>query len=385
MEKFDYIIAGCGLAGCSLLMHMMLHSYFSSKKILVIDKADKIDNDHTWCFWEKQQGVFEQIVYHGWNHLDFFSESFSGRFNISPYQYKMIRSIDLYNCVLQKAKQQSNIYFYYGNITGVTSEKNCAAINVDGLKFTASYVFNSIVFNGNIFSSPSARFHFLWQHFKGWYIQTPSDVFDETIATFMDFRVLQNNETIFVYVLPFSKTQALIEYTLFSKKLLKSNEYDDALKNYISQYLKITNYKITNEEFGIIPMTDYKFPAGRNNIINIGTAGAQVKPSSGFAFQFIQKHSVAIVKALMSNKNLLNLRAFADKRFHIYDATLLSILESKKLSGQQIFSMLFKKNPPQRILKFLDNETVLSEELKIMRSVPSKVFLPAALKFFFKP
>ena len=127
-------------------------------------------------------------------------------------------------------------------------------------------------------------------------------------------------------------------------------------------------------------MTDHSFSAGNEKIVNIGTAGGQTKASSGFTFQFIQKHSDAIIEALINKKHPHQALSVFQKRFHLYDKVLLNILYNKKLNGAEIFSELFKKNPPQGVLQFLDNETTLFQELKIMQSVPMRVFLPAALK-----
>ena len=55
----------------------------------------------------------------------------------------------------------------------------------------------------------------LLQHFKGWVIETNEPSFDPNKATMMDFRVSQQHGTTFAYVLPFSATSALVEYTLF--------------------------------------------------------------------------------------------------------------------------------------------------------------------------
>ena len=38
-----------------------------------------------------------------------------------------------------------------------------------------------------------------------------------------------------MYVLPFSYTEALVEYTLFSKDLLEDKEYEDEIKQYLTQ------------------------------------------------------------------------------------------------------------------------------------------------------
>ncbi len=89
-NTFDYIIAGSGLAGLSLLYRLAQDSQFASKKILVIDGEQKTKNDRTWCYWEKGEGIFEPIVHHSWSTLSFLTPEFSKTFKMNSYQYKMI-------------------------------------------------------------------------------------------------------------------------------------------------------------------------------------------------------------------------------------------------------------------------------------------------------
>ena len=84
--EYDYIIAGSGLAGLSLLHRLLLNKELRSKKILVIDKLKKEDNDKTWCFWEKGEGLFEPIVHHQWKTLQFFSPEVSKTFEKKKVQ-----------------------------------------------------------------------------------------------------------------------------------------------------------------------------------------------------------------------------------------------------------------------------------------------------------
>ena len=196
----------------------------------------------------------------------------------------------------------------------------------------------------------------------------------------MDFRVSQQPGTTFVYVMPFSATKALVEYTLFTGKLLDPLQYDEGLKEYIKNFLKIDSYKIIEEESGIIPMTNHKFPSAHGNIINIGTAGGQTKASSGYTFRFIQKYSVRIVENLIKRNNPFIAFPGGPKKFRFYDGTLLHILKHNQLPGDKIFTQLFKKNKPLQVLRFLDNESSLSDELKIISSLPTWPFLKAALK-----
>ncbi|CAN5649935.1 lycopene cyclase family protein [soil metagenome] len=384
---YDYIITGSGCAGLSLLYRMMQHSFFNNKQILVIDKEPKTENDRTWCFWEAGAGIFEEIVHHKWQQIDFFSDHFSARFDIAPYYYKMIRGIDFYNYVIDKAKQQTNIHFLYGHVQYLSNDLDVASVTVDNKQFTADFIFNSIIFKGiiNVAVLRNGKSHYhLLQHFKGWLIETSENIFNEHIATFMDFRVRQQHGTTFIYVLPVAPNKALIEYTLFTKEILEQQQYDMALKDYIKNHLQINDYTVEEEEFGVIPMTSFAFSKGEGRIVNIGTAGGQTKASSGFTFRFIQKHAEAVKKALIAGKDPHISTTLLNKRFAIYDNTLLNILCHKKLGGDKIFADLFKKNPPQRVLRFLDNETNLSEELKLMNTVPTGVFLPAALHELFR-
>ena len=50
------------------------------------------------------------------------------------------------------------------------------------------------------------------------------------------------------------------------------------------------------------------------------------------------------------------------------------------LDGAIIFTNLFKKNAPEQVLQFLDNETTLAEELRIISTLPALPFAKAAFQ-----
>lgn len=385
-QKFDYIIAGAGCAGLSLLMRMMQNPFFDNKKILVIDKQQKNKNDRTWCFWEKDADIFEPIVYHRWPQLNFYSNTFSSSLHITPYQYKMIRGIDFYNHVLQCASSKKNIVFLYDDVKKLYSENNKGFAETSSGIFSAEYVFSSLLNDDFSFmlkkenNQKPKGIYTLLQHFKGWVIETDTDVFDANAATFMDFRVPQQYGTTFVYVLPVSPRKALVEYTLFNEEILPHEKYDEALRDYIKNYLNINSYAITEEEYGIIPMSNFCFKEQNENVINLGMAGGQTKASSGFTFKFIQKQTRNIIEQLQQQQPLHLSATFAKKKFDFYDSVLLHVLHYDKMNGDEIFSRIFKKNKPQLVLRFLDNETTIGEDVKILSSLPSSIFFPAGVK-----
>lgn len=375
-SKYDYIITGAGCAGLSLLMHLISSGKFSDKKILLIDKSPKTANDRTWCFWETRPGLFEPIVHKKWTHVSFHADEVSRQMDISPFTYKMIRGIDFYQYCFDIIRQQQNVQVLQAPVDAIDHEET--SVMAGGEKFYAEYIFNSI-----LFEKPALKKHefYLQQHFKGWLIETEKPVFDDARATLMDFRVSQEHGATFVYVLPVSQTVAMVEYTLFSRDLLKPQQYDDGLKDYIGRFIS-SAYKVKEEETGVIPMTNHAFSKGKKNVVNIGSAGGQTKPSSGYTFYFIQRHSRAIADDMIRTGKPLTGPLYP-KKFSYYDSVLLNVLATGKLRGEQVFTGMFRKNKPADILQFLNNESTLSSDLRIISSLPLFPFLRAGIKELF--
>ncbi|WP_435416444.1 lycopene cyclase family protein [Polaribacter aestuariivivens] len=379
MEKYDYIIAGSGCAGLSLLYRILQEPTLQNKSILVVDKDHKKSNDRTWCYWEKKPGLFEKIVHAKWNTLEFLSTNFEEQLDLGAYTYKMIQGIDFYDFVLDFAKKFKNVAFKYENIVAISSESETTTLKTTKNSYKSNFIFNST----NIFKPKITKENSLLQHFTGWVIKTEKPAFDPKVGRLMDFRVSQKNGTTFMYVLPTSNTEALVEYTLFSPEILEKETYNLALEDYIKNELKISNYSIKHKEFGVIPMSLAKFEKNpKKNIINIGTSGGFTKASSGYTFQFIQKDVAEIVKNLKENKSPISKISFREKIYNWYDATLIDVLLSEKLTGKAIFTKMFQSISTEKILAFLGNESSLKDDFLIMRKLPIKPFLTSGLRQF---
>ena len=378
---YDYIILGGGCAGLSLIMHMLTSSHLSNKRILLIEKEVKDKNDRTWCFWEKGNGFFESIVHRKWDHAWFHADGYSSLKTLGPYAYKMIRGLDFYQHCYAVIRESGRVDLLHESVKKVNNANGLVVVTTENKVIQGKYAFNSIMAEKPAYKGDDLV---LLQHFKGWIIETPSAFFDTENATLMDFRVNQDEGTTFIYVMPLSPTQALVEYTLFTPSLLSDEQYEGALKNYVAEYLKLNEYSIKEKEFGIIPMTNHQFSGGEGSIINIGTAGGQTKPASGYTFRFIQKHVHAIVRLLEEGKHPLIKKSFLEKRFMWFDSVLLYILYHKKMPGARVFSLMFSKNKISRIFKFLDNETALHEELVLLNTLPQWPFMKAGFKVMIK-
>lgn len=379
MTKHDYIILGAGASGLMLAYRMSQDAFFNDKTILIIDKVKDKKNDRTWCYWEEGEGEWDALLTKSWPKIFFASDSYAKESDISPYSYKMIRSENFYNSLWEKIGLKSNLTFVADTVKSYSELANGVQVVAQKTTYFGSKVFNSLP-NPEAYEKQQ-KYPVLQQHFLGWFIKTEVDCFDDSVATFMDFTVPQNGNTRFMYVLPIDKNTALFEYTLFSKKLLQQSDYENAVKDYLNKK-NIYQYSIVEKEKGAIPMTSFKFSElNSTHVLNIGTAGGWTKASTGYTFRNTVKKTKELVLFLKTESDLT--RFCKKSKFSFYDLIFLDVLANHNDEGVALFSSMFKKAKIKTILKFLDEESTMAEDLKIILSVPPKRFIQAFLKRLF--
>jgi len=378
--KYDYIILGAGASGLLLAYRMSQDAFFDDKSILIIDKERHKGNDRTWCFWEGGSGEWDALLTKTWSNVYFGSNSFSKTISIAPYVYKMVRSEPFYNSLWAPINAKSNFTFVEDLVDHFQESNNGVEVITNNETYFGSKLFNSLP-NSEVYKA-HPKYPLIHQHFVGWFVKTESDKFDDSKATFMDFTVPQNGNTRFMYVLPIDKQTALFEYTLFSKDLLTFSDYEDAIRAYLKER-NISDYEIIEKEQGNIPMTSFDFNSlNSQHILNIGTAGGWTKASTGYTFQNTSKKTKEVIRFLNKNEDLSMFQK--STKFRFYDLIFLDVLANYNDEGASIFSSMFKKTNIKTIFKFLDEESTLFEDLKIILSVPPKRFMQAFFKRFIR-
>ncbi|MCC6461236.1 MAG: lycopene cyclase [Saprospiraceae bacterium] len=392
-ESYDIIFAGAGLSGLTLALELLRRPAFQQHSMLLIDRDEKRHNDRTWCFWAEENEPLPPVIFNTWARCDFFGTNFQQRMDIAPFRYHQVRGIDFYQWAKAELARHPKVRFLTAAIHRMDAESG--RVETDAGAFSANWVFNSAFTRTQVLPAatglyPNPPFSpepataappaaiLLLQHFKGWLIETPQPAFDPAAMTFMDFRIEQTGETRFVYVLPFSETRALVEFTVFSPALLAAEAYGAALRDYLRQYLGVTDFSIVEEEFGVIPMTDFPFPARREGrLIHIGTAGGFVKASSGYAFKRTQRKIRALVDAWEKNGVPDPAYLRSPWLFRAFDSIFLRVLANQNALGRRIFSDLFRQLPPALVLRFLDEDSTFVENLRLVSAPPTWPFLRA--------
>ena len=350
MKEFDYIIIGGGCAGLSLAYELDLHSKLKDKTLAIVEPRDEYKKDKTWSFWKVSPHNFEDCTIKSWDNFTINIPSHLKHVDCKNMPYQTIDSGLFYQKIIDKIKQNNNIYFF----------KNINEVNTEN-----SFIFNSV---GDTIDNKSS----LWQHFSGIEIETSKDFFDEKIFNLMDFDCDQKNSVHFFYTLPFSKTKALIETTWISDLNNTSlNDYDIQLKDYIEDKLKIKNYKINYKETGAIPLF-HPNNIKKLNQIEIGTAGGMTRLSTGYTFLNIQEQSKYIRKNI---ENIKDTKIFSiERKYEFLDNIFLKVLKKNPERMAQIFYKMFNSSP-NTVINFLSNKSNILEDISIISKMPKWVFL----------
>jgi lycopene beta-cyclase len=378
-NPYDYIIAGAGAAGLSLAWKL-LQSPLSEKKVLIVDEKLEPNHDKTWCFWDTGPPPFPDILYKSWNNVEV--SAFGNRFvqPLKDYTYYCLRDIDFKEKIFKAIREKPNFELFECSITKLTTSPDSAILHTSDREFSAQFIFQSCLEPLQI---REAKIQYpLIQHFLGWEIETSQAIFDESVFTLMDFDKMFGKGVAFIYLLPWTNRSGLIEYTIFSDQLVSKEIYEEKISLYLNNRfdLKPIDYRIQRQEMGQIPMQDRPAaPWYKPRIMNMGTHGGLTKPSTGYTFLRIQKHTDAIIQGLV-NKGQPCHESPSDRRYKAYDLWLLQIIHDHPDDALDVFNHLFQNNSMDEIFRFLSEDSSFVDDLKIMSSVPYLPFLRAIWK-----
>ncbi|MGJ8684024.1 MAG: lycopene cyclase family protein [Nonlabens sp.] len=375
-HHYDIAIIGMGCAGSHVVQELLRHK--TTLKVVVIDDFKAKSLEKTWSYWEKGTGRWDHLISHSWEKGTFIMPTDLIPLDLNPYVYKTIESHDFIAFAKAELQKHPNFSIIEEKVKSVSGDE-IRTVHCDSTDITTNLVLDSRI-DPAFFTDTKATS--LQQHFKGWVIKTEQPAFDPEEFVMMDYRLIDAGTTNFTYVLPFSTTEALVEFTYFAKEIVSEETYEKYLKKYIKDLLQIESYTIEKTEQGIIPMTTYRFDQHHEkNLFKIGTAGGWVKPSTGYSFKMSEKKAAQLVNNILNHQVLHH--QMNSKKFRFYDDIMLDVLHSDNGRGSKVFHTLYKKNNIKKIFSFLDEETVFKEELEIMLPMTSYAFIKSFFKQLF--
>lgn len=361
MPAKRYVIIGAGAAGLSLC-HALLERGITDE-IVVLDCKPTFTDDRTWCFWNTVPHPFSHLASSCWNRWEVVEEDgrraaqSSGRGG-----YACLRGGDFYAYVAEIIRRHPNVILKLG----------CPA--------DAALPDGDFVFDSRPRPVPPGGLSFS-QRFCGQFVRANTPTFDPTRCTLMDFRVSQERGLHFMYVLPFSPTEALVENTYIQPSgtgQLGAEQHRREIGIYLREQWGLDAFTAEREEAGAIPMTTQSFPKRDGRVFFIGTAGGCAKPSSGYTFTRIQAQCRQIADAAAAGKLDSFREAPTSARFRFFDTVFLQALHDHPEAFPHYFYRLFSRVPPDTLTAFLSETSLWPSDFHILRALPLTPFLQAA-------
>ncbi|MCY7304855.1 MAG: hypothetical protein LH632_01655, partial [Rhodoferax sp.] len=138
-------------------------------------------------------------------------------------------------------------------------------------------------------------------------------------------------------------------------------------------------FRALRSEHGILPMGLRETPrAEHKSYARVGVMAGGARPSTGFAFQRIQRWASGCARALVGcghpvahPPDPLPLR--------LMDQIFLDVLRANPSRGGAIFFSLFSRADPARVIRFLSGTAGVADSLAVVAAMPVPPFLRAAL------
>ena len=376
MSAKRYTIIGAGAAGLSLC-HALLERGVEDE-IVVADQKAAFTDDRTWCFWNTASHPFSLLASRCWPRWDVVQSSGEVASQASAQGYACLRGIDFYSFVCERIRRAPNVALKLdAPVESLFCHDGGVTVAAGGAEWEADWVFDSrprpVPLGGLSFS----------QRFFGQFVRASFPAFDLSRCTLMDFRVSQERGLHFVYVLPFSPSEALVENTYIQPVgtgKIMPDQHRQEISAFLAEAYSLHSFEVEREEGGAIPMTTQPFPKRDGRIFFIGTSGGCAKPSSGYTFTRIQEQCRQIADAAKSE----DLDTFQEKppfwRYRFFDTVFLQALHDNPAAFPGYFHCLFSRVSPEALTAFLSETSSWPSDLQILRSLPLRPFLTAALR-----
>ena len=338
-------------AGCAALSLAARSNSFLSHQFTIIDPETHVSDDHIWGFWAMPWlDHVTSVTRKTWHNWRIIGPDLMLNLSSETHPYCALSRHEWLTHCRQQAKD-----------AGVSIVHSLDHLNP-----------RQILDSRPPKSPPGA----LLQHFLGYEITSSYDVFNPDTAILMDFRCDQSRGVHFIYYLPFTQRRALVESTLFSPSLVSEDFYDKAIKHYLANHLGCTDYTIERRERGVIPMASLQ--QHDSDLTGIGANGGAIRPSSGYAFSFIQKQIDQISSNAKPGKPLRVKKPHS--RFELLmDQIFLRVIRRQPALAPVIFTSLARYLNGDEFACFLSGEATAKIWLKVVFAMPKWPFLFAFL------
>ncbi len=359
---YKVVIAGGGLAGRSLAYFLSQETTLTGMRILVVDDAEDIQH-RSIIYWHDEELPIPLTPTATYRNIAVGTEKGHRVLPLNRHKLCLTSSQQIFASLDNVIDSNPRITRLDARISRIRAQRDDVEVTLsDGRSFRTAYCFDST-------SPPPASRAPLIMSGEIRQVQTPRDVFDPSVATFMDFRSRDHQPVHFHCVLPLSPGHALVEVTRITPDIdsLEGWSFEDATTAYLRTAWGVTDFSTTSIQRGIIPL-GLPSPAPDGRHLYIGAAAGAVKATTGYGFTRILQQTRHLASSLAATGNPIPFRP--PPRFRWYDKPVLNMWKHDPGLAGRFMRSAFTAQDADLILDFLDERTTPLQERAFLGSMP---------------
>lgn len=375
-NDYDVIVLGAGCAGLSFALRLAALGT-ACPKILLIEQRSDYRNDRTWCYWAQPDAELTHLARHTWKTVTVAHNQQRVVYPVATTPYQALSSDAFYDAARAAIAKNPNIELRLS--TSVSEEPTCH----DGtwrVVTKSGMVQSRQIIDTRPWRQGAQAQPVLAQSFSGVEVTCDHPIFTPDNATLMEFIEGPAEQLTFVYVLPYSLHQALVEITVFAPRAQNAQDLAPLLEAQLKRLTCGHNYQVHHREAYVIPMGLPDDPAPPTpGYVRVGLESGGVRAATGYGFQRIQQWATRAADQLQRG---LPIQPHAPDPAMIrwMDDLFLRVLATTPSQGPDIFLRLFRRVPSGPLLRFLAGKARLSDGFKVAQALPAKLFLRQLVK-----
>lgn len=374
--QVDLLILGGGCAGLSLAVELVRTATENPPIVTILEKRIHYENDRTWGYWSNGTDYYPSISKQLFPQLRVRVGNDRAADVCFPCQdapYTVLASHLFYDHCLKVIRAQKETQLVLGaEILGNPIRKNQRwQVHTQAMIYEAKAIVDT---RPPPTSSLPVRTG-LYQSFYGFEIECEEEVFDPTAVELMSFEENTSFPIFFTYVIPFSKNRALIEATVFGPDPLQQEDLKDNLERMVQKHSKGSRFRILRKESGILPMgIPIEKAVSDPSYVRVGVNSGAARPSTGYAFQRIQKWASLCAREIHLRKRPIH-HSSDPWLIRWMDAIFISVLKNHPSIAPSLFLRLFRNVAPMRLIRFLSGNGTVFDCIRIILALPAGLFL----------
>ena len=387
----EIVIIGGGSAGLALAYHYALQDH-KDRDITILESRATYRDDRTWCFWDFDELVpsLRPIIRQKWNRWSFSHDTETVVQRSTVHPYCSISAGNYYDIVLNSIAAEKNIALIADcHVLHASMKNNDHVLSTTKGEITCKHIIDTRppVFGYAYSQTSSCQAPLpekipgtpLYQIFFGIEVTVEKDIFDPATVQLMADMTHDEHGLQFMYVLPFSAKQALIEYTCFTSLLFTPEKLRQKCLQKVQQMVQEAPYQIVREEGAFLPLGLPKREGGKQNWIYAGIPGGSLRKSTGYAFIRTQRWAKRCAAALVKGDKPIPMHCDTTLREYL-DNIFLQVMETYPELSTEIFMTMGKHLSADTFARFMMEKSTLRDYVRVISAMPAAPFLNQALK-----